>query len=159
MDTQFRPEKEKQYLWLWISSLLRRRFFDWSRCIHPHPDFPFLDGRWKPFFFFFFSYGLSIKWPAYNCYVHETCKTSFPPHCLKYAGHFVLAPHKENLISLLTGCKGKGFKNEVWGAEGNVKSGMDSFMNTETYQANTTVQQAVMSHSSVKLLNEIPLVA
>ena len=120
----------------------------------PPPDFPSLDGRWKPFFL----YGLSIKWPAYNCYVQETCKTSFRPHCLKYAGHFVLAPHKENLISLLTGCKGKGFKNEVWGAEGNVKSGMNSFMNTETYQANTTVQQTAMSHSSVKLLNEFPLV-
>ena len=28
--------------------------------------------------------------------------------------------------------KGKGFKNEVWGAEGNVKSEVDSFMDTET---------------------------
>ena len=156
MDTQFRPAKEKQYLWLWRSSLLRRRFFEWSRCIHPPPprtSLPLMaDGN------LFFLYGLSIKWPAYNCYVQETCKTSFRPHCLKYAGHFVLAPHKENLISLLTGCKGKGFKNEVWGAEGNVKSGLNSFMNTETYQANTTVQQTAMSHSSVKLLNEFPLV-
>ena len=78
---------------------------------------------------------------TYNCYVHETCKTSLQPHCLKYAGHFVLAPHKEDSISLLTGLKGKGFKNEVWGAEGNLKSEVNSFMNTETYQANTTVQQ------------------
>ena len=53
----------------------------------------------------------------------------------------MLAPHKENSIRLLTGCKGKGFKNEVWGAESNVKSEVNSFMNTETYQANTTVQQ------------------
>ena len=70
----------------------------------------------------------------------------------------MLAPHKEGSISLLTGYKEKGFKNEVWGAEGNVKSEVNSFMNTETYQANTTVQQAAMSHSSVKLLNKIPLV-
>ena len=111
MDTQFRPAKEKQHLWLWISSLIRRRFFEWSRCIHPPPprtSLPLMaDGNLS-----FFLYGLSIKWPAYNCYVHETCKTSFPPHCLKYAGHFVLAPHKENLISLLMGCKGKGFKTK-----------------------------------------------
>ena len=53
----------------------------------------------------------------------------------------MLAPHKEDSISLLTGCKGKGFKNEVWGAEGKLKSEVNSFMNTETYQANTTVQQ------------------
>ena len=70
----------------------------------------------------------------------------------------MLAPHKEGSISLLTGYKEKGFKNEVWGAEGNVKSEVNSFMNTETYQANTTVQQAAMSHSFVKLLNKIPLV-
>ena len=70
----------------------------------------------------------------------------------------MLAPHKEGSISLLTGYKGKGFKNEVWGAEGNLKSEVNSFINTETYQANTTAQQAAMSHSSVKLLNEIPLV-
>ena len=70
----------------------------------------------------------------------------------------MLAPHKEGSISLLTGYKEKGFKNEVWGAEGNVKSEVNSFMNTETYQANTTVQQAAMSHSSVKLLNKTPLV-
>ena len=78
---------------------------------------------------------------TYNCYVHETYKTSLQPHCLKYAGHFVLAPHKGDSISLLMGYKGKGFKNEVWGAEGNLKSEVNSFMNTETYQANTTVQQ------------------
>ena len=70
----------------------------------------------------------------------------------------MLGPHKEDSISLLTGYKGKGFKNEIWGAEGNLKSEVNSFMNTETYQANTTVQQAAMSHSSVKLLNKIPLV-
>ena len=45
----------------------------------------------------------------------------------------MLAPHKEGSISLLTGHKEKGFKKEVWGAEGNVKSEANSFMNTETY--------------------------
>ena len=44
---RFRPAKERQYLWLWRSSLLRRRFFVWSRCISPPPPSPGeRKGRW-----------------------------------------------------------------------------------------------------------------